>query len=401
MYPHETGEPGEFHYFVQYRHRESAERALHLKLGSSAGLRVYPIHSDLSLVEQFRSCRPYGLLRQLPKRGTLSLAPTNYLELGAKGKQKDPLEGRPSDLAALDRTRSSLENRHGYPSLPRPTSASLPRRPSTPKMPHICRTNSDPNTGVDKQTSLDTSPASFSLDSRLILDIQGQKITYDLAKDPEQNPKLVIELLKLSSSERGNWMVAGAHFRRIGKPHAAIDIMHAMIEGAELPGQDQYSNPLTHSIALVTNGFTEAKLKPVFLLLSGCELDLAIYTRDSGDLAASQQHYVNVNMWLQKVYGTSLPATSDQQPSSLLSSTASCDQAPLEPPRSKPTMKVDFRPPSNTSRNTTSYKRKIERYPSDERERNVRRCSSGPPKLARKSSAKGWYSASRESWRRS
>lgn len=75
------------------------------------------------------------------------------------------------------------------------------------------------------------------------MDIQGQKVTYDLTKDPEQNPKLVIELLKLSSSERGNWMVAGAHFRRTGKPHAAIDIMYAMIEGAELPGKDLYSKP--------------------------------------------------------------------------------------------------------------------------------------------------------------
>lgn len=241
MYPHETGESGEFHYFVQYRQRESAERALHLKLGSSAGLRVYPIHSEPKLVQQFRSCKPRGFLRQPPQRGTLSLAPTNYLKPGAKGKQKDSPDRRSSDLAR--HALLGLENRHGHPSILRPTSASLPRGPSGLKTPHICRTNSDPSTGASRYTSPDSSPASFSLDSHLVMDIQGQKVTYDLAKDPEQNPKLVIELLKLSSSERGNWMVAGAHFRRIGKPHAAIDIMYAMIEGVELPGQDLYSKP--------------------------------------------------------------------------------------------------------------------------------------------------------------
>jgi hypothetical protein len=71
----------------------------------------------------------------------------------------------------------------------------------------------------------------YTLETCLVLDIQGQPTKYDLVQDPGQDPKIIIELLKLSKSERKYWMMVGAHFRRIGKPQAAIDVMYAMLEG--------------------------------------------------------------------------------------------------------------------------------------------------------------------------
>lgn len=238
LYPYESGVPGQFHYFIEYRHRESLHRALRLGLGSSAGLRVYPIQSDPRLVGQFRSCKAYGPSR-LPSRGeTTATWPSGsgsagYLHSstdGAGTKGKHPSEGGYSDFGVVGLTHSIVENRYNHRSLPQLSSMDSLCRRSTQKSPHICRTASSSNTDTDPQQFVDTA-VSFSLDSCLVFDVRGREFVYDLAKDPQQDPKVVINLLKQSSSERGSWMVAGAHFRRIGQPRAAIDVMYAMLEG--------------------------------------------------------------------------------------------------------------------------------------------------------------------------
>jgi hypothetical protein len=53
----------------------------------------------------------------------------------------------------------------------------------------------------------------------------------------------------------------------------------------------------------------EEDLKPAFLLLSGCEADLARQLRiQSGNSTAATEHFESSRRWLQKVYGVNLPS---------------------------------------------------------------------------------------------
>ena len=58
----------------------------------------------------------------------------------------------------------------------------------------------------------------------------GEIITYDLDA-LEEDPRVIIHLLKATSSERGNWMTVGGQYRRKGNPSAALAVITAMIEG--------------------------------------------------------------------------------------------------------------------------------------------------------------------------
>jgi hypothetical protein len=180
-------------------------------------------------VKQFRSCKAYGPSRHLTKQDEAAiwpspaadqLAPSTHSS-GRKLLFQAELPGfahPPPDCecSTKDPRDSTLR-----------LTTNAPEEASVSNTAHI-GTLAD---GSGNTNTVDI-PAPLTLDSRLFIKIQGQDIMYDLAKDQEQDPKIVIELLKLSLSERGNWMVAGAHFRRVGKPRAAIDIMYAMLEGA-------------------------------------------------------------------------------------------------------------------------------------------------------------------------
>lgn len=69
-----------------------------------------------------------------------------------------------------------------------------------------------------------------SLDTLLKLSFCGESIIFDL-KSLDQDPRPVTELLKVTTSERGSWMIVGAHYRRLGNPSAAIAVIEAMLSG--------------------------------------------------------------------------------------------------------------------------------------------------------------------------
>ena len=73
-------------------------------------------------------------------------------------------------------------------------------------------------------------PAVFCVATKMELRVAGEQFIYDLNK-LEDDPKSIIELLKLASAERAHWMIVGAFYRRRGKAHAAIKIMMELIEG--------------------------------------------------------------------------------------------------------------------------------------------------------------------------
>ncbi|KAG6887504.1 hypothetical protein C0992_012025 [Termitomyces sp. T32_za158] len=133
-------------------------------------------------------------------------------------------------------------------------------------------------------TSEPTIPISANRSSVICFTFLGEDFTYDL-DTLEQDPRQVVELLKATESERGNWMMVGAHYRRAGNPSAAISIMENLIS------------------FMTAQGMPESDLKPAYLLLSGCETDLAKRVKSARPNDA-EGHYQRSQRLLQKVYGT-------------------------------------------------------------------------------------------------
>jgi len=66
--------------------------------------------------------------------------------------------------------------------------------------------------------------------SKIELRVAGEQFIYDLSK-LEDDPKSIIELLKLASAERAHWMIVAAFYRRRGNARAAIRLMMELIKG--------------------------------------------------------------------------------------------------------------------------------------------------------------------------
>jgi len=75
----------------------------------------------------------------------------------------------------------------------------------------------------------------FTLGTEIVMTLCGETMTYDLA-GLEDDPQVIVHLLKATLSERGNWMTVGAYYRRKGKPAAALSVMTSMMEGESALG---------------------------------------------------------------------------------------------------------------------------------------------------------------------
>jgi hypothetical protein len=80
----------------------------------------------------------------------------------------------------------------------------------------------------------------------------GENITLDLPS-LAGNPATVIELLKVTLSERGNWLIVAAYYRRTGNPAAAVLVVTAMLEGG----------PLHFRLSCLSNRFLSLSLETV------------------------------------------------------------------------------------------------------------------------------------------
>ncbi|KAG6842160.1 hypothetical protein C0991_001653 [Blastosporella zonata] len=126
----------------------------------------------------------------------------------------------------------------------------------------------------------------------------GEDFTYDL-DTLENDPTPIIELLKATDSERGTWMMVAAHYRRSGNANAAIPVVKSLIA------------------LLTAQGLPESDLKPAYLLLSGCEIDLAKRVKAAKPDDA-EEHYKRSQNLLQKVYGSQEAHTSQLSPTSTI-----------------------------------------------------------------------------------
>ncbi|KAK0461209.1 uncharacterized protein EV420DRAFT_1530897 [Desarmillaria tabescens] len=138
--------------------------------------------------------------------------------------------------------------------------------------------------------------SSLSMNTKLAntcitMSLCGQVFTYNL-QCLESDPREIIELLKVTASDKGNWVLVGAYYRRMGNPVAAITVMTTMLE------------------EMSKNQVPDADLKPAFLFLASCELELRKRIKQE-DAVSAAQHSQNAQKWLQKVYGTSSD-TSDE-----------------------------------------------------------------------------------------
>src|SRR6267154_412055 len=64
----------------------------------------------------------------------------------------------------------------------------------------------------------------------LLMTLRGQPISFDL-HTLEDEPRLIIELLIATSSDRDKWMIVGAFYRRKGNIHAALTVVTTMVKG--------------------------------------------------------------------------------------------------------------------------------------------------------------------------
>ncbi|KAJ4483283.1 hypothetical protein J3R30DRAFT_3698062 [Lentinula aciculospora] len=291
--------------FNEFNERDSSERALRLDNGSAT--QVVPVSMDAILAEECQSALRGGSdssrhkessrnnLQNIPMldgvnqtrhypsritriRGSVLNPSTNFIHAPDLGKPEldtlmlDNLSNdettSPSSMSALDSSEFLL-----------PVARSLPHSQSheTPEaaVPSLTYINS-PNAA-----DFLTVPC-IPLTTHIRMCFCGELFSYDL-NHLKSDPREIIELMKWAGSERGNWMMVGASYRRQGNPHAAIAVLQSMLE------------------VMTRHGMSERELKPAFLLLSGCEFDLSKLTQDEGRIAL--EHQQRARKWLQKVYG--------------------------------------------------------------------------------------------------
>ncbi|CAK5281758.1 unnamed protein product [Mycena citricolor] len=232
--------------FIEFADAAAARRALAL---NADGVRVLNVASQPCLIDQYRVVNPSAFnldvssisnTRSNTLVSTTGFNPTSDIEISA-----------PSGLHCSPPSRHLL---HSLKTCDSPISQSMTSPPAI--------------VSSSSEHGASTRP----------IEMPGPSI--------QSEPASVIELLRMTSSDRGNWMTVGAYYRHIAHPEASRSVLSAMLEVFEQPDTS------THD------------LNPVFLLLSGCEMDLNKAARRKGNAAKADEHLKNAQNWLQRVYGT-------------------------------------------------------------------------------------------------
>ncbi|KAJ8522465.1 hypothetical protein ONZ45_g928 [Pleurotus djamor] len=171
----------------------------------------------------------------------------------------------------------------------------------------------------------------FSLDAQISVTFHGETFCYDL-NIVQNDHQPIIELLKLSSGDPGTWMTAAAYYRRNGNPKSSMAVLTAMID------------------SMKQLNIQEEHLRPVYLMLSGCETDLAKSAKTQAvvDQVIVAQHYEQSKTWLQKVYGVDIPGkNTNARPKSPMTKQPSPQTAPQD--------HNDTNPPSSSQTPTPTH----------------------------------------------
>ncbi|KAJ7091262.1 hypothetical protein C8R44DRAFT_417243 [Mycena epipterygia] len=277
--------------FIEYADAAGADRALALapKL-DIAGVRVLNVASQPRLVDQYRVVNPSAFSDDMQSNAGTGRSSGVRNDLGGMDRallaRPDPPLVPPSvpETGVLLQALKSSDTPVSRPSIP-PASAEIRNISSNVILPPRSLPAALPSLAGSSPSAVNPFPC---IESHILMRLCGENITLDL-RSLAGDPASVIELLKVTASERGNWLIVGAYYRRIGNPEGAKAVVTAMLEALK-----QFNIP-------------ESDLKPAFLLLSGCESDLGKIARATGDATKVSEHYSNAQKWLHKVYGTSTP----------------------------------------------------------------------------------------------
>jgi hypothetical protein len=135
----------------------------------------------------------------------------------------------------------------------------------------------------------------------------GQPINFDL-QTLDDDPRPIIELLSATSSDRDKWMIVGAVYRRKGNIHAALTVVTTMVKGQqELTRGHSFFEEC--NLVLNDQGLRTCDMRPAFLMLSSCHVELWRQTRsaDGSETETSAAHLDKSCRWLQLVYGQNNP----------------------------------------------------------------------------------------------
>ncbi|KAJ7780536.1 hypothetical protein DFH07DRAFT_792626 [Mycena maculata] len=279
--------------FIEFVDVVGAERAVSLKL-DIPGVRVLDVATQPRLVDQYRVINPFAFAEGHDFRSNAATG----VRTDVGGKNRAPLGNpnirRPDDkvlpspgssvlpetglfLQALKSSDTPVSHSSGADIENRPISsnAALP----SPKPPlHLSHS-------FPAASSASLANPFTCIENRVLMRLYGENISLDLSS-LAGDPVTVIELLQVTASERANWLIVGAYYRRTGNPEGAKAVISAMLQALK-----QFNIP-------------ETDLKPAFLLLSGCEVDLGKIARFKGEPADKiSEHYSNAQKWLHKVYG--------------------------------------------------------------------------------------------------
>ncbi|KAJ6625511.1 hypothetical protein B0H10DRAFT_2001650 [Mycena sp. CBHHK59/15] len=305
--------------FIEFVDASSAERAVSLKL-EIPGVRVLDVLTQPRLVDQYRvvnpsafigatdmqsnasNGRPSGVRNNLGGIHRFPLCNPNICRtdniLPTPGSCSSPFPETASGifLKVLRSSNAPISNFSGGLKLDAdtyPISSAVPVSSASALAPSLTSPSSDLVPAISSAASPPAVNPFPCMENRILTRLFGENVTLDL-QSLAANPATVIELLKLTASERGNWILVGAYYRRTGNPHGAKEVVTAMLEVME-----QFNIP-------------RDDLKPAFLLLSGCEADLGKMARAKGaDPGQVMEHYNNAQKWLQKVYGVDVPLPTD------------------------------------------------------------------------------------------
>ncbi|KAJ7251556.1 hypothetical protein B0H12DRAFT_1119582 [Mycena haematopus] len=286
--------------FIEFEDSTSAERAVSLKL-DIPGVRVFAVASQQRLVDQYRVVNPSAFAERDDRQSGSSTGRSSEVrnDIGTTNRRETP------DIKEND-TLSSPVPETGFLLQSLKSSGTPVSQPSDPRADIV-----EPSLSHNDAMLAATSPVAVSrsfpthlsspapssssaanpfpcIEKRILMRLCGENITLDLSSFAG-DPSTVIELLKVTLSERGNWLIVGAYYRRTGNPAAAITVVTAMLEALK-----QFNIP-------------DDDLKPAFLLLSGCETDLGKLARFKCDADKVSEHYNNAQKWLHRIYGANIP----------------------------------------------------------------------------------------------
>jgi hypothetical protein len=129
-------------------------------------------------------------------------------------------------------------------------------------------------------------------------------------------------------------------------------------------------------LAMAQHGYAVESLNPVYILLAGCQFDLARHARNALDIRAYEDHNALMTWWLQRIYGSASPTLKTPFPNALLSSRVKTGRVSPQPP---PPKEVEAKSHRYNPMSRAGRKLRVD----EDTSRQHRNSNQGPPRMVR------------------